>query len=216
MPGRGDAATTDTVTAQHSRRRRGRPAGNSDTRDAILASARELFARNGISKTSIRAIATDAGVDSALVHHYFGTKERLFAAAVDAPVDPAEVLRPLQRVPVDELGHAIPTMVLTLWESEAALGLKAALRSALAGDQITMFAFFLRDVVVNQIAPRVDDPPGTGIIRTEFAVSQILGVVMARHILGLEPFASLPVNQVIDTIAPTVQRYLTGDLPELT
>ena len=72
------------------RRRPGRPAGSSNTRERILASARDLFARNGIRNTSIRAVAAAAGVDSALVHHYFGTKEQLFAAAIDIPVDPME------------------------------------------------------------------------------------------------------------------------------
>ncbi len=66
----------------NSRRRPGRPAGSSDTRERILSSARELFAHNGIDRTSIRAVAAKAGVDAALVHHYFGTKQQLFAAAI--------------------------------------------------------------------------------------------------------------------------------------
>ncbi|WP_459987959.1 helix-turn-helix domain-containing protein, partial [Mycobacterium avium] len=86
------------------RRRRGRPAGSSGSRERILASARELFARNGIRNTSIRAVAAAAGVDSALVHHYFGTKEKLFAAAVQIPIDPMQVIGPLREVPVDDLG----------------------------------------------------------------------------------------------------------------
>ncbi|MBX8688759.1 TetR family transcriptional regulator, partial [Mycobacterium sp. 20091114027_K0903767] len=74
------------------RKRPGRPAGPSDRRERILTSARELFARNGIDKTSIRAIAADAGVDAALVHHYFGTKTQLFAAAIHIPIDPMTVI----------------------------------------------------------------------------------------------------------------------------
>ena len=94
------------VTATNAGRKRpGRPAGSSNTRERILASARELFARNGISNTSIRAVAAAAGVDSALVHHYFGTKEQLFAAAVHIPIDPMDVIGPLREVPVEELGH---------------------------------------------------------------------------------------------------------------
>ena len=86
------------------RRRPGRPRGNSDTRARILSSARALFAANGVGNTSIRAIAADAGVDSALIHHYFGTKAQLFAAAIEIPVDPNLVLGPLRDTPVDELG----------------------------------------------------------------------------------------------------------------
>jgi AcrR family transcriptional regulator len=119
------------VTATNTgRRRRGRPAGTSDTRDRILASARELFARNGIRNTSIRAVAAAAGVASALVHHYFGTKEKLFAAAVHIAIDPMEIIGPLRAVPVEELGHTIPSMLLPLWDSEIGTGFIAALRSA--------------------------------------------------------------------------------------
>ncbi len=197
------------------KRRPGRPTGTSETREAILSSARELFARQGISKTSIRAIAADAGVDSALVHHYFGTKERLFTAAVDVPIDPDIVLEVFRKTPVDNLGHTIPSVILPLWDSEIGAGLKATLRAALAGDQIGMFTYFLRDVVLKEIAARLDDPAGSGILRAEFVASQILGVIMARHIFGLEPFASLPTEVIVETIAPNVQRYLTGELPDL-
>jgi AcrR family transcriptional regulator len=218
VPCRRHPAAPDTVTplaTKDSRRRPGRPTGTSDTRLRILGSARELFSRNGIGKTSIRAIAADAGVDSALVHHYFGTKEQLFAAAIDVKVDPADILGPLRTAPVGELGHTLPTLILNLWDSEVGAGLMATLRSALAGDQINLFRSFLRDVVVTELAARVDDPKGSGVIRAEFVATQILGVAMARHILALEPFASLPVQQIVDTIAPNLQRYLTGDLPGL-
>src|SRR5271170_1275355 len=87
------------VTAEAERRRPGRPAGASDTRERIRISARELFAQNGIDKTSIRAIAAAAGVDPALVHHYYGTKQQLFAAAIHVPIDPMEVLGPLRDTP---------------------------------------------------------------------------------------------------------------------
>ena len=62
---------------------------------------------------------------------------------------------------------------------------------------------------------RVDDPPGSGRVRVQFVASQLIGVVMARYILELEPFRSLPVTEVVETIAPNLQRYLTGELPEL-
>ncbi len=201
------------MTVDDRRRRPGRPSGSSDTRLRILVSARELFARNGIGKTSIRAIAAEAGVDSALVHHYFGTKERLFAAAIDVPFDPAEILGPLRTAPVDELGRTLPSLILPLWDSDIGAGLIATLRSALAGDQINIFRSFLRDVVVTELAARVDNPTGSGVIRAEFVATQILGVAMARHVFELEPFASLPVAQIVDTIAPNLQRYLTGELP---
>jgi AcrR family transcriptional regulator len=196
-----------------SRRRPGRPPGASDARDKILASARELFSHNGIGNTSIRAIASDAGVDPALVHHYFGTKEKLFTAAINVSFDPAQILGPLRSAPVEELGRILPELILAVWDSEVGAGLVATLRSALAGDEIEIFRSFLRDIVVTELAARVDNPPGSGIVRAEFAATQILGVVVARRILELEPMASLPTAQIVDTIAPNLQRYFTGDIP---
>ena len=197
------------------RRRPGRPAGNSDTRDRILASARELFARNGIGNTSIRAVAAAAGVDSALVHHYFGTKERLFGAAVRIPIDPMEVIGPLREVPVEELGYQIPSKLLPLWDSELGAGLMATLRSVIAGSEVNLFRSFIQDVIAVEVGGRVDDPPGSGVIRVQFVASQLIGVVMARYILELEPFKSLPAERIAQTIAPNLQRYLTGDLSDV-
>jgi AcrR family transcriptional regulator len=196
------------------RRRPGRPAGSSDTRDRILASARELFARNGLGNTSIRAVAASAGVDSALVHHYFGTKQKLFAAAVRIPIDPMDVIGPLREVPVEELGYQLPSMLLPLWDSEMGAGIIATLRSILAGSEVNLFRSFIQDLIAPEVAPRVDNPVGSGIARIQFVASQLVGVVMARYILQLEPFASLPAEQIARTIAPNLQRYLTGELPD--
>jgi AcrR family transcriptional regulator len=173
-----------------------------------------LFARNGIANTSIRAVAAAAGVDSALVHHYFGTKEKLFAAAVHIPIDPMDVIGPLREVPVEELGYKLPSMLLPLWDSEIGAGLIATLRSILAGTEVNLFRSFIQDVIAVEVGTRVDSPPGSGTIRIQFVASQLVGVVMARYILQLEPFASLPADQITRTIAPNLQRYLTGDLPD--
>jgi len=196
------------------RKRPGRPAGNSNTRDRILGSARELFARNGIKNTSIRAVAAAAGVDSALVHHYFGTKEKLFAAAVHIPIDPMDVIGPLREVPIEELGHRLPSILLALWDSEVGASFIATLRSVLAGSEVNLFRTFIQDVIGVEVGSRVDNPPGTGLIRVQFVASQLVGIIMARYILEFEPFASLPPQQIADTIAPNLQRYLTGELPE--
>jgi AcrR family transcriptional regulator len=202
------------ATTNTGRRRPGRPAGGSDTRERILASARELFARNGIGNTSIRAVATAAGVDSALVHHYFGTKEKLFAAAVRIPIDPMDIIGPLREIPVEEIGYKLPSMLLPLWDSELGTRFIAALRSIIAGSEVNLFRSFIQDVIAAEVGARVDNPPGSGIVRIQFVASQLVGVVMARYILQLEPFASLPPEQIAKTIAPNLQRYLTGDLPD--
>jgi AcrR family transcriptional regulator len=204
------------VTAELERKRPGRPPGTSDTRDRILSSARNLFARNGIDKTSIRAIAKDAGVDPALVHHYYGTKTQLFAAAIHIPIDPMEVIGPLREVPVEQLGSVLPSILLSLWDSEMGKGFIAELRSLLAGNEVTLIRSFLQEVITAEVGSRVDNPPGSGHIRVQFVASQLVGVVMARYILELDPFKSLPVEQIAETIAPNLQRYLTGELPGLT
>lgn len=202
------------MVANTNRKRPGRPRGATDTRDRILASARELFACNGIDRTSIRAVAAGAGVDAALVHHYFGTKQQLFAAAIHIPIDPMEVLRPMRETPIGELGLRLPSVLLPIWDSELGAGLIATLRSLLTGADVSLARSFLQEVVVAEVASRVDTPPGTGVIRAQFVASQLMGVVMARYIVQVEPFASLPAEQIAQTIAPNLQRYLTGDLPE--
>lgn len=194
-------------------KRPGRPRGTSDTRDRILVNARQLFARNGIDKTSIRSIAAAAGVDSALVHHYFGTKEQLFAAAINIPIDPMAVLVPLRETPVEELGYVLPTILLPLWDSQMGAALIATMRSLLAGADISLVRSFLQEIIAAEVSPRVDNPPGSGRLRVQFVASQLVGVVMARYIIGLEPFASLPPQRIAETIGPTLQRYLTGELP---
>jgi AcrR family transcriptional regulator len=203
------------LTTNAERKRPGRPPGTSDTRDRILASARELFARNGIDKTSIRAVAAAAGVDPALVHHYYGTKTKLFAAAIHIPIDPMDVIGPLRETPVEELGSKLPSILLSLWDSELGSGFIAMLRSILAGNEVSLIRSFLQEVIAVEVGSRVDNPPGSGRIRVQFVASQLVGVVMARYILELEPFKSLPVEQIAETIAPNLQRYLTGDLPGL-
>ena len=198
-----------------SRKRPGRPPGSSDTRDRILVNARELFARNGIGSTSIRSIAAASGVDAALVHHYFGTKEQLFAAAVHIPIDPMQVIGPMRTVPIEDLGLTLPSLLLPLWDSELGSGFIATLRSLLTGDDVGLVRSFLQDVITVEVGSRVDDPPRSGPIRVQFVASQLIGIVMARYILELEPFKSLPIQQIAETIAPNLQHYLTGELPGL-
>ena len=204
------------MTTDAERKRPGRPPGTSDTRERILESARNLFARNGIDKSSIRAIAKDAGVDPALVHHYYGTKTQLFAAAIHIPIDPMAVIGPLREVPVEQIGYVLPSVLLPLWDSEMGKGFIAELRSLLAGNDVRLIRTFLQEVITMEVGSRVDNPPGSGPIRVQFVASQLVGVVMARYILQLDPFRSLPVEQIAETIAPNLQRYLTGDLPGLT
>ncbi|MGW4353860.1 TetR/AcrR family transcriptional regulator [Nocardia sp. NPDC004582] len=195
--------------------RSGRRPGNSGTREAILDAARVRFAEVGFDRASIRSIATAAAVDPALVHHYFGTKHQLFAAALQLPIDPQEILDGFAVVPLEELGEHIIRTVVGIWDSPVGMPAVAAFRSMLASDDPTLARTFLLEVVLKAIRPRVDSPPGTGARRAVLAASQLAGLLVTRKILRLEPIASMPIDQLARAVGPTLQRYFTGDLDGL-
>ena len=115
---------------------------------------------------------------------------------------------------MDELGYNLLLVLVPLWDSELGKGFIATIRSLLAGTtEVSLVRSFLQEVIAVEVGARVDNPPGSGRLRVQFVASQLVGVVMARYILELDPFKSLPVEQIAETIGPNLQRYLTGDLP---
>ncbi|KAA0021114.1 TetR/AcrR family transcriptional regulator [Antrihabitans cavernicola] len=192
--------------------RSGRRPGLSGTRDAILDAARERFSAVGFDKASIRSIATQAGVDSALVHHYFGTKQELFVAVVRLPVDPSVVVGPIAAAPLDELGETVVRTVVGIWDSPAGAGITAAFRGVMAGGDETLLRTFLLEIALKGVRERVDDPRGSAEKRVALAASQMLGVFAARKILRIEPLASMPIDEVVAAIGPTIHGYLTGTI----
>ncbi|WP_280243938.1 TetR family transcriptional regulator [Nocardia abscessus] len=193
--------------------RTGRRPGQSGAREAILAAARARFADVGFDKTSVRAVATDAGVDPALVHHYFGTKQQLFAAVVELPVDPEATLRIIEAAPLDELGETILRAVVGVWDSPAGPGVVALVRSILAGtDDPSLARTFVLEVVLERVRLRIATPEDDGRVRIGLVASQMMGVLVGRKIIGLEPLASMPAAALVAAVGPTLQRYLTGDI----
>jgi AcrR family transcriptional regulator len=194
-------------------RRTGRRPGNPDTREAILTAARAMFAERGFDAASIRSIATVAGVDPALVHHYFGSKEELFRATVSIPVDPAELVPRVLAGGRDEVGERLVRTFLTVWDSPVGTAAVALLRSAMS-NQWT--ARLLREFLVTQILRRVveqlDLDPAELPLRGALVATQIAGLAMMRYVIHLEPVASASPDTLAATIGPTVQRYLTGPL----
>lgn len=193
-------------------RRRGRPsrAESAGTRDRILTAAREEFSARGYDKTSVRQIAKAAGVDSALVHHYFGTKEQVFAAAVEVAFAPALAAPDaLAEGPPDGVGERLARFVLGVWENPTTRApLLAILRSAVTND--TAAAVFRRLVaaqLVRRVAARLDLPDAE--LRAELAAAQLVGTTMMRYVLKLEPLASADVEEIIARVAPVVQKHLT-------
>ena len=191
--------------------RRGRRPGSPDTRAAILAAARESFASSGFAGTTVRGVASAAGVDAALVHHYFGTKDQLFLAAVELPVDPREVLAPVAAGGPDGAGERLLADFLGVWgEPGLQPGLLAAARSIMVpGGQELIREGFLPVIIRPVLGPLVPDREEE---RISLVASQLLGLVVARYLLAVEPLASLPADAVVAAIGPTLQRYLTGDL----
>jgi AcrR family transcriptional regulator len=193
--------------------RTGRRPGQSGAREAILAAARARFADVGFDKTSVRAVATDAGVDPALVHHYFGTKQQLFAAVVELPVDPEVTLRIIEAAPLDELGETIIRAVVGVWDSPAGPGVVALVRSILAGtDDPALARTFVLEVVLERVRLRIATPEDDGRVRVGLVASQMMGVLVGRKIIGVEPLASMPAGALAAAVGPTLQRYLTGDI----
>lgn len=192
--------------------RSGRRPGQSGAREAILAAARARFAEAGFDKTSIRAVAADAGVDPALVHHYFGTKQELFGAVVQLPVNPEHTLTAVDAAPLDRLGETILRAVLTVWDSPAGAGVVAMVRSIIAGGDTSLARSFILEVVLERVRLRIATPDDDGRLRVALVGSQMIGLLMARKIVGIEPMASAPPETLITAIAPTLQRYLTGEI----
>ncbi|MBT8224231.1 MAG: TetR/AcrR family transcriptional regulator [Dactylosporangium sp.] len=193
--------------------RTGRRPGNQDTKQAILAAAREAFGERGYDGASIRAIATSAGVDPALVHHYFGAKDQLFLAAVEFPLDPNKIIPTIIAGNRDHLGERLVRTILQVWDSPTGITAAALVRSAV---QHEWMARLLREFLLTQIFRRVsislDMDPQEATVRGPLVLSQVIGLIATRYILRIEPLASAPPDLVVALIGPTMQRYLTGPL----
>lgn len=189
--------------------RTGRRSGESGTREAILEAARQRFAEHGFDGATIRGIAADAGVDPALVHHYFGTKERLFVEAMRFPVVPSEVLASVRNGDPDRLGEAIVRTVLGVWETrDLRAQAEALIRSAVTNDKAAaMLRTFVTSTILATVAglTNVEDAE----YRASLVASQIIGLGIARYIVALEPLASASVDDVAAAVAPTIQHYFT-------
>jgi AcrR family transcriptional regulator len=195
-------------------RRSGRRPGNQDTRQSILDAARRVFAERGFDKASIRAIAAAAEVDPALVHHYFGTKDKLFLASMNAPVNPAEVIPQALSGPPDQAGERLVRLVLTVWDSPAGTAALGMFRSALSNEWT---ARLLREFVITQILRKAVGElvldPAEAPMRSALVATQMAGLMTTRYVLKIEPVASAPHEALVQAMGPNVQRFLTDPLP---
>jgi len=193
-----------------SKQRTGRRPGSPDTRAAVLEAAKNEFATRGFDRATMRGIAAAAGVDAALVHHYYGSKDDLFLAALEIPFDPRTVIPALAEVGMDQLGNGIAATFVTLWDVEDnRLPLVAMLRAAMTNeDTATLLRNGLARLVLDTLSQVLDVPDGR--MRAQLVASQLLGLALTRYLLALEPLASMPPADVVAAIGPTLQRYVDG------
>jgi AcrR family transcriptional regulator len=188
--------------------RTGRRPGAGGTREKILASARTHFGANGFAGGTVRGIATTAGVDPALVLHYFGSKEGVFRAALDFPVDPAEFIPRLLAPGLDGLGERIVRFFIDTWDSPAGSPLLGLIRSVVGSESAAaMLREFVSREVVGRLAEALErDQPQ---VRASLVASQLVGLAMLRYVIKLEPLASASSEQIATWVGPAIQRYFT-------
>ncbi len=203
---------------------RGRRPGGENTREAILAAAGAELAERGYDGTSLRGVARRAGVDPALVHHYFDGKSGLFVEVMQIPTDPAAVVAGVVAAPRGETGAALVRAFLAVWDTpEANARLVALIRSAVTHDEALRMVreFLVREVfgrVVRHVRGDLEGggqhEGGRGDPGADLAVglvtSQMVGLAMARYVLRLPGVAGADVDELAARVGPTVQRYLEG------
>jgi AcrR family transcriptional regulator len=193
-------------------KRRGRRPGSSGSREAIATAARHQFAELGYDRTTIRSVAAEAEVDPALVSHYFGSKQQLFVAVVELPFEPELVLPRLLHGPRATVGDRLARFVLGVLEDPEASARWTGMIRAAASEPAA--AGMLRELLERRALQPLAGALGSkdAALRANLVGSQIVGLVMARHIVAVEPIASADAETVASAIGPTLQRYLVEPL----
>ena len=201
-----------TASDQAEPKRRGRRAGGEDTRTALLDAARQVFVERGYEGATVRAIAAKAGVDAAMVNHWFGSKENLFAKAVlQVPIDPATLVKQLREGPPELTGERIVRTFLAVWDATGGGPFAALVRSVTSHEGVAtvLREFFLHNLFGTLTAGLA---PDRAELRATLCASQIIGMGMVRYVVRFEPMASADPDVVVAAVAPTLQRYLTGNI----
>src|SRR5581483_2378657 len=188
-------------------RRTGRRAGASDTREQIAVAARSLFAELGYERASFRRIAGAAGVDPALVVHFYGSKEDLFRQVMVLPPAVADALEHLADGPRETVGRRLAQLVVGALENPGSRTVVLGrIRCATTHPDA---AALVRETVTRDLgalaSALTDDDPDT---RAVLVGAQVVGIALARYVVLVEPLASMSASEVIDIVAPTFQRYL--------
>jgi len=187
----------------------GRRPGQNETRDAILDAARRQFASQGYDGATVRSIAAEAEVNAALLHHFYGTKQKLFVAALDLPDNPADMVPVILAGPDGEIGERLVRVFLGIWAApQSREPFLAMLRSAATNDQVaTMFRQFIDKAVLSKVA----EARGIPRIRVAAAAAQMIGMAMLRYIIGIPPLVEATDEEIVTLLAPVIQHYF--DVP---
>jgi AcrR family transcriptional regulator len=192
-------------------RRRGRRPAGEDTRAALLEAARVEFTERGFDGATVRAIAQRAGVDPAMVNHWFGGKDALFVAVMEIPVNPGEIIHRILDGNPEQIAERILRTFLSVWDANGGGALAALVRSVASHeDAARMMREFVSRVVFGRITAAV--APDRPELRAALCGTQVAGLGMIRYVIRLEPLASADHDTVVAAIAPNLQRYLTGSL----
>ena len=192
-------------------KRTGRRAGSPETREQIAVAARSLFAELGFERATFRAIAAAAGVDPALVVHFYGTKESLFLDVMQLPLEVSDAIVRIAEGSRSQAGRRLAELVVGALENPATRPIVLGrIRCASSHPDA---AALVRETVTRDLARLTGaiggDQPET---RAVLIGAQIVGLATTRYIVRVEPLASLPPADVVELLAPALQRYLTGPL----
>jgi AcrR family transcriptional regulator len=174
----------------------------------LLETARRLFAEAGYDKTSVRDIAAVAGVDPALIRHYFGSKAALFRATMQWPFEPAEAAANIADGGITGAGERMTEVFFAAWEQpQSRAPLLATLRGAATHeDSAALVRQFIKGQLYPQIVKALPGPDAE--LRLDLAMAQLLGIAFLRHILKVDPIASEPVDQLTARVAATINAHL--------
>ncbi|WP_406269138.1 TetR family transcriptional regulator [Nocardia sp. NBC_00881] len=187
----------------------GRRPGKTDTRDVLVETARRKFAESGYDKTTVRDIAAAAGVDPALIRHYFGNKAELFRATMGWPFDPEDVAARITEGARGEIGERLTRVFFEAWEQpESRAPLLAILRGAAThAESAALVRQFIQGRLYAQLASALPGPKAE--LRIDLAMAQLLGIAYLRHVLKVEPIGSEPLDELIARVAPVITTHLS-------
>ncbi len=197
---------------QSARRRGGRRPGENGTRDTILRAARKVFAQHGYSGATMRAIAREAQVDPALIHHFFESKAGVFSAAVEQAYQWPDFVDQVVHAGIDSLGERLVRGYLELLTSPATHDpMVAIIRSAVSHeDAAELMSRFITSNMVTPVVRAIDASEPE--LRATLVCTELVGVAIVRYVVRIEPVASLDIETLTQIVAPTIQHYLVGEL----